>query len=75
MACGKGRVYKIFLQFDGYPIWIPCMKISETVRIELGSILLDLYNSFAIGWGAKKTSRQPEDRRAQERRCKRISRG
>lgn len=25
-----------------------------------------------IGWGAKKTSRRPEDRRAQERRCKRI---
>lgn len=30
------------------------------------------WNQILIGWGAKKISRQPEDRRVQERRCKRI---
>lgn len=56
----------------GVGIWnISTFLGNQSIRIELGSIWFVCH----WGWGAKKTSRQPEDRRAQERRCKRILRG
>lgn len=51
-------------------LWVIIITINRT---KLSYITYS--HNYICGWGAKKTSRQPQDRRAQERRCKRIFRG
>lgn len=54
-------------------LWVIVTTVS--IGIELGIQYWIHAIDFQSGWGAKKTSRRTQDRRAQERRCKRIPRG